>query len=165
VTPEKLQAAIEAQLVKIEAALLEVRRLQLLQLLPLYKVEADGTVELLPEEKPTRKRSARSIPENWKPRPEEIEWCARAFPKLDWKDEAHRFVDYWTGTGKQMVDWNATFRNWLRNANKFAVRDEGRRPAVKAASVNTSNRDKASRVGDRLNALRQERDGGSEVPT
>ena len=31
--------------------------------------------------------------------------------------------DHFKGEGKQKFDWEATFRNWIRNADKFDARD------------------------------------------
>ena len=34
--------------------------------------------------------------------------------------ELAKFVDYWKGNGKRKKDWQATFRNWLRNNKNFS---------------------------------------------
>ena len=38
---------------------------------------------------------------------------------LDAKRERDEFVDYWKGVGKKMSDWNAVFRNRLRQVAKY----------------------------------------------
>ena len=38
---------------------------------------------------------------------------------LNIKTELSKFIDYYSATGKKMIDWNAAFRNWLRNAYEY----------------------------------------------
>ena len=39
--------------------------------------------------------------------------------RVDFEPEQQKFIDYWLGKGKSMSDWQATFRNWIRNAAKY----------------------------------------------
>lgn len=39
--------------------------------------------------------------------------------QLDIKDECQRFIDYYLGTGKLMINWNSTFNNWLRRSKDY----------------------------------------------
>jgi len=58
------------------------------------------------------------LPDDWQPTPEHVE-LARAEGGRDasWvQDQARRMRDYAAGKGWRMVDWNATFRNWIRRA-------------------------------------------------
>lgn len=83
-------------------------------------VVVEGVVEgvvVLPKkasaEKTSRFSGEPTIPDEWASYPE---------TKFGWNlDRAQReyekFGDYWRGTGKRMVDWLATWRNWCRNAN------------------------------------------------
>lgn len=58
------------------------------------------------------------IPDGWTPNPEALVWAAAGWPSVDAVAETERFVDYWRGTGKPMVDWSATWRNWIRRAGE-----------------------------------------------
>lgn len=54
--------------------------------------------------------------------PEAAAFAEKAFPEIDAAAEWEAFRDYWTampGARGRKTDWNATFRNWLRNAQKF----------------------------------------------
>lgn len=46
---------------------------------------------------------------------EKIEDFQIQFPKIDVPHEWEKCVDYYVGKGKQVKDWQATFRNWLRS--------------------------------------------------
>ena len=39
-----------------------------------------------------------------------------------------QFVDYWKSTGKQMIDWVATWRNGMRNREKWNLDKKGPQP-------------------------------------
>ncbi len=66
--------------------------------------------------KTKRKRGAR-IPEDWKPRPEELEIAASL--GLDGQREAVEFHSYWLGDGRPKANWHMTFRNRLYGQSKF----------------------------------------------
>lgn len=54
------------------------------------------------------------LPEDWLHAAKEIS------PQIDIKLEADKFRDYWVGVAGQKgvkLDWKATWRNWIRNAN------------------------------------------------
>lgn len=38
---------------------------------------------------------------------------------LNVQDQCKRFIDYYKACGRSMIDWNASFNNWLRKANDF----------------------------------------------
>ncbi len=38
-------------------------------------------------------------------------------PGVDLQAEHRKFCDYWRSKGERRVDWNATWRNWIRRAN------------------------------------------------
>lgn len=47
--------------------------------------------------------------------------------------ELANFIDYWKGNGKTKLDWQATFRNWLRNNKKYnRSSSSGKRPEPKS---------------------------------
>lgn len=70
-------------------------------------------------EKP--KRGARLVA-NWMPTQAVIDTMKAEFPSLtrDWFRSQHRqFIDYWIAQPGQKgvkLDWNATWRNWIRRA-------------------------------------------------
>jgi hypothetical protein len=67
------------------------------------------------------KRTATRIPEDFWPSKELLEWQAEHFEEVDWKLETHKFVDYWSsvsGSKGMKTDWQATWRNWIRNNKK-----------------------------------------------
>jgi len=58
-------------------------------------------------------------------------WAAEKIPPdVDVLEETQKFRDYWVaapGARGVKLDWEATWRNWMRNAAKFQARDAGRR--------------------------------------
>lgn len=48
------------------------------------------------------------LPESWR------DWCKTYRPELNPDAVADEFRDYWLGNGKRMIDWQATWRNWVR---------------------------------------------------
>jgi len=57
-------------------------------------------------------------------------------PYVDLEAEHRKFCDYWAakaGSGATKVDWNATWRNWIRRAGEDApVRASGRPAAARS---------------------------------
>jgi uncharacterized protein YdaU (DUF1376 family) len=65
----------------------------------------------------TATRGAR-LPSNWKPDSELAEWSKTERPDLDLRKVFAEFTDYWNAVagGKGVkLDWNATWRNWVRS--------------------------------------------------
>lgn len=65
-----------------------------------------------------RKRGCR-LPDNWMPAQAVIDDMKVECPGIDLESEHRKFVDYWTAkTGQQAtkLDWEATWRNWIRRA-------------------------------------------------
>lgn len=65
-----------------------------------------------------RKRGQR-LPESWMPTQKTIDDMRAECPTVDLKAEHRKFTDYWkakTGKDATKLDWDATFRNWIRNA-------------------------------------------------
>jgi hypothetical protein len=61
------------------------------------------------------------LPENWQPKESDIQVMRNHFPAIDLKLETHAFRDYWQsvpGAKGKKADWDATWRNWIRNAHK-----------------------------------------------
>lgn len=77
--------------------------------------EADAS----PKPKPKAKR-AMQIPETWMPSDTVRKWAeGEGFTDADIDSQILRFVDHWRGEGKARKDWDATFRNWMRNAREW----------------------------------------------
>jgi hypothetical protein len=57
------------------------------------------------------------IPADWQPREQERQ--SAASKGLDCDSEAEHFRDHHTAKGEPMLDWDAAFRTWLKNAVKF----------------------------------------------
>ena len=78
----------------------------------------DTAVSGSPTPKPTQNRPTR-IPADWSPSSELIDWAKKERPDLDLRMEIDSFRDYWTaraGQNATKLDWDATFRNWIRKA-------------------------------------------------
>ena len=80
-----------------------------------------------------RAKPKRLIPEDWTASPDLLAWAGRDYPLVkDLDDETDRFRDYWIGRGEARASWDAAWRNWIRNAAKFAARS---RPATKLDGI------------------------------
>jgi hypothetical protein len=53
--------------------------------------------------------------------------CSEGFSLSEIQDQLVRFRDYWRGNGRAMVDWFATFRNWVRKSAEIG-RGRGQSP-------------------------------------
>lgn len=68
---------------------------------------------------PTASSRGTRLPADWKLSTELAEWALAEKPGFPVIEEAAKFRDYWTAkTGKDATkaDWDATWRNWVRNA-------------------------------------------------
>jgi hypothetical protein len=83
---------------------------------PTHVVVPNGTTT--PEKILPRKRGQRLEP-GWIPSEETRILMAEQCPGIDLRAEHAKFTDYWTAkTGRDAtkLDWDATWRNWIRNA-------------------------------------------------
>ncbi|MEU3013399.1 hypothetical protein [Nocardia asteroides] len=83
------------------------------------------------------KRGTR-LPADWMPTPEDQERMAEECPGVRLISETNKFRDYWAGVpGARGVklDWNGTWRNWIRKAAEDLAR---RRPAASTAPASTT---------------------------
>ena len=71
-------------------------------------------------------KGAHRLPKDWKPSSETLSVMAEHFPNIDLKLEMHKFKDYWAAATRSAMkkDWDAAFRNWIRNAAKFQAEKE-----------------------------------------
>lgn len=61
------------------------------------------------------------LPDDWQPKENDILLMKEHFPSIDLKLETHAFRDYWrsvAGARGKKADWDATWRNWIRNSYK-----------------------------------------------
>lgn len=68
----------------------------------------------------TRKPQKRGqrLPTDWQPDKKLLAWAMKERSDLDLKRVIDSFTDYWqakTGQAATKLDWDATFRNWVRN--------------------------------------------------
>jgi hypothetical protein len=83
-------------------------------------------------EKRKPKKTGSRLPADWKPDEKLKKWAAKERPDLDLKTVIGSFHDYWVAVPGQRgtkLDWNATFRNWVRkeNGNQKVRRGNGKR--------------------------------------
>ena len=99
---------------------------------PTQVEESPATIgELIPveqaeppaETKPTRqKKTGHRLPEGWMPQPKTVEKIVSEYPTItrEWLQREHDiFTDYWVaqpGAKGRKVDWEATWRNWMRRS-------------------------------------------------
>lgn len=88
------------------------------------------------QERVSRKRAttAKSLPDGWTPEPEP-DLVKAVGGEVAARRELAKFRDYWIAQGGQKgrkKDWQATWRNWLRNSNEF--RQRGSPEPAKGAS-------------------------------
>jgi hypothetical protein len=98
-------------------------------------------------EKPAKRACA--LPEDFKPRPEDLEWALLNYPEVDHERETEKFENYWIGTGGAKKDWHRTWRNWIIQADGYLQRDGGR-ATRRSTTTAKSNRAKADRVAARF---------------
>ncbi|WP_218189566.1 hypothetical protein [Pseudomonas sp. PA15(2017)] len=67
-------------------------------------------------EKSAKAKPKRPLPLPFLMTPEMLAWAAEKAPAVTLDRETEQFIDYWTGTGKPMADWQATWRRWMRTA-------------------------------------------------
>jgi hypothetical protein len=73
------------------------------------------------EETIKKQHSSYRLPDDWQPKESDIELMKEHFPSIDLKLETHAFRDYWrsvAGAKGKKADWDATWRNWIRNSYK-----------------------------------------------
>lgn len=69
----------------------------------------------------TLKNQNTFIPGDYRPNEKDLATMREHFPDIDLKLETYAMIDYFTSTGKMKKDWDATWRNWIRNAHKKSV--------------------------------------------
>jgi len=83
------------------------------------------TIEHITSNEVIKARKATRLDEAWQPSLELLDWAGREFSQVDTKTATDTFKDYWTaiaGTRGLKADWNATWRNWIRNQVNYGKR-------------------------------------------
>jgi hypothetical protein len=68
------------------------------------------------------------IPDDFEVTPAMVTWSRENTPHADGRVETDQFRDYWhakSGKDATKIDWEATWRSWMRNAEKHAGRTNG----------------------------------------
>jgi len=108
---------------------------------------------LIPQgEKKTASRKSR-LPDQFMVTKEMREWAQESVPAVGLKVETENFCDYWRGQGGTKVDWVATWRTWMRKAQKDAERSGrqggGFKPFNKQAATEENNQRVVQEIMDR----------------
>lgn len=85
--------------------------------------DTDTDTDTKREEKPQRSRGSR-LPADWKPSEVLKAFASKERPDLDLKATVEKFKDYWSAVPGQRgtkLDWEATFRNWVRSERQIAA--------------------------------------------
>lgn len=82
-------------------------------------------IDEVPSTKPRKPRGKRALPADWEPNDGHRTFADEHH--LDLEEEAAKFKDHALMNDRRLKDWDAGFRNWLRNAIQFRSRD-GRDP-------------------------------------
>lgn len=105
------------------------------------------------KEEPSIKQPSRSvatrIPEEFMPKDEHYTIAAELGANCD--GEFQKFRDYYLGTSGSKAakcDWDATFRNWLRNSLNYGGRANGREPTKAEQRVINSRKNILIALGD-----------------
>lgn len=72
------------------------------------------------------------LPADWRPSPEDQDYCKKQRPDLRLSEVATNFYDYWIaqpGSKGRKADWSATWRGWVRKESP------GSRPQMPVADV------------------------------
>jgi DNA-binding transcriptional MocR family regulator len=84
--------------------------------------QGDGIGVAEPEEnrKKNRKKATTSaMAENWQPDPANWERIVTTIKGIDHATELENFRDHWLSKDERRADWNASLRNWMRNAKAW----------------------------------------------
>lgn len=94
--------------------------------------------------KPAKAKPKCRIPEPFMLTKKMCDWSLEKAPAVNPRTETENFVDYWRGAGGAKADWEATWRTWMRKAQKDAERGAGRqaggyKPFNKQAATEENN--------------------------
>ncbi len=70
----------------------------------------------------------RFVPDNWKPRPEDINWAMEKY-KISCQEADRQLEEFRDHEFRRdYTDWNRCFRNWFRSADKYDLLFRERQP-------------------------------------
>lgn len=84
---------------------------------------------------PTAPGRGRRLPEHFEVTDAMADWVAETLPGLNVITETAKFCDYWLavpGAKGRKLDWEATWRNWMRKASEYARPRNGNGPAARS---------------------------------
>lgn len=87
--------------------------------------------------KPKADPRGHRLPEDFVVTPEMVHWCRTEFPGVDGRSETEKFRDFWhskAGANARKVDWERTWKNWIRNAHDRQRSRPGSRTRVYTGS-------------------------------
>ena len=92
------------------------------------------------EAKASTKKRATRLPDDWFLPSEWGQWAVDEFSmrEVDVRSQADRFKDYWIGVGGQKgtkLNWEATWRNWIRKHIEEKGTSHGKRTYRETASA------------------------------
>ncbi|HEY7821531.1 MAG TPA: GntR family transcriptional regulator [Acidimicrobiia bacterium] len=89
---------------------------------------SNNEVPLTKKSTNTARSRKTAVPDSWQPASTNIRQLQDKFPKVDVTGQVDTFLDYHRSKGSKFADWDAAFRNWVRNAEKFRQQAEGVKP-------------------------------------
>ena len=99
--------------------------------------------------KRVEKQRGTRLPANWEPSDEDIAYCKKERPDLQWQRVAENFRDYWlaqAGSKAVKMDWSRVWKTWVRNekgARTYeSAKDAGRRKVAEAILGKVSHDDR-----------------------
>ena len=87
--------------------------------------ETETETETERKKETEKKQAASRLPQDWKATDRMVLFCENERPDLDVKEIEATFRDYWIaqpGQKGRKADWEATWRNWVRNQRKSLAR-------------------------------------------
>ncbi|MGS2805369.1 hypothetical protein [Nocardia sp. MW-W600-9] len=108
------------------------------------------TSESAPRERAASLAKGHRLPEDWQPSGAAVSQMRSEFPSMDFWQENAKFRDYWSaqpGAKGRKLDWDATWRNWIRRAFEQAHRPASQRPASQPTTARSD-----QKVNDTLEA-------------
>lgn len=99
--------------------------------------EQDAPPAAEPAPKPAEKpKNGTRLPADWTLPPEWAVWARGKRPDLDPAEQAEKFADFWhakPGKDGRKLDWQATWRTWIRNERQGAPKPSSAVPRGKPA--------------------------------
>ena len=106
------------------------------------------------------KKTGSRLAPDWQPDEKLMAWATKERPDLDITKTIESFIDYWiakTGQAATKLDWDATFRNWVRKENG----NQKTRSGNSSRAIRENSTDRRAREADEHRARIL---GGSAAP-